>query len=124
MKFYKCDVCGNILEVIRDSAIVPNCCNKSMNLIKSNSDDSAAKEKHVPVYLKNENEIVVTVGSILHPSMENHYIEWIELETNKGCYRKFLTSLNQPSTTFLLENDEEVVNIYAYCNIHGLWSIK
>ena len=125
MKIYKCTNCGNMLEVIVDGAIVPVCCSKPMDIIKTNTNEDALQEKHVPIYTKDKNKIQVYVGSVLHPMNKDHYIEWIVLKTDKGIYRKYLKPVDTPSITFLLSNDdEEVINIYAYCNIHGLWSIN
>lgn len=124
MKIYRCNKCGNVLEVIVDGAIVPVCCSKSMEIVKTNVNEDEMSEKHIPIYTKDGNKIEVYVGKVLHPMTEDHYIEWIMLKTNVGSYRKYLKPLDSPSITFLLSNDdEEVINIYAYCNIHGLWSI-
>ena len=125
MKIYECLNCGNMFEVIQDAAIVPNCCSKYMNIVESNSNETASLEKHIPEYTRKNNLITVNVGETLHPSTEDHYIEWVMLETNLGRYRKYLKPGEIPVITFLLsEDDEDVINIYAYCNIHGLWSIN
>lgn len=124
MKYYKCDKCGNTFEVVIDAAIVPVCCDSHMKIIESNTDEKGSKEKHIPVYTKDKNEVCVDVGSILHPMEDDHYIEWISLETTSGRYRKYLKPGDKPCVTFLLSDDEDVINIYAYCNVHGLWSLK
>lgn len=123
MKLYRCDKCGNVLEVIRDSAIIPVCCGVGMKCLEANTDEEASTEKHVPVVVKEKNKVVVYVGSILHPMEEKHYIEWISLETDKGRYLKYLSHGDMPLVTFSLADEyEDVINVYAYCNIHGLWS--
>lgn len=124
MKFYQCEVCGNIFEVVRDSAIVPVCCGESMKPLKVNSNDDNASEKHVPVYVKDKNKVTVTIGSKIHPSDNDHYIEWIMLRTNKGIYKRLLNSNDIPIVSFLLQEGEEIENIYAYCNVHGLWALE
>lgn len=125
MKYYECKKCGNVFEVIRDSAIVPMCCSESMTQIMPNIKEDVAKEKHIPVYKRNGNKIEVMIGSVPHPMSKDHYIEWIELETNTSVYRRNLKYTDKPCVTFYLSDDkEEVINIYTHCNIHGLWSIK
>ena len=94
-----------------------------MRLVVPNSNDNATIEKHVPEVKKVGNEVTVNVGSVLHPSTPDHYIEWIELETNSTVQREYLKPGDVPSAKFILtKEDEEIVNVYAYCNIHGLWS--
>lgn len=125
MKAYACDTCGNVVEVIRDGAIIPICCGTSMRLVLPNSNDEASIEKHVPIYVKDGNRISVSVGEITHPSLPEHYIEWIEIETPNQIQRKYLKPYDQPFATFFLEDENvEILNIYAYCNIHGLWSVR
>lgn len=125
MKYYACDTCGNVVEVIRDSAIIPLCCGTSMRLIIPNNNEVGSLEKHIPVYKQYGNKIVVQVGDVLHPMEADHYIEWIELETKDSIQRQFLKPNSDPIVTFTLSDDkDEVINIYAYCNVHGLWSIK
>ena len=125
MKLYKCNTCGNILEVIQDGAIVPVCCGSFMNQLKINDDEVAVKEKHIPIYIKDNNEVTIEVGSVLHPSTTEHHIEWITLVTNKNRYTHYLKDDEKPITTFYLaDEDEKVEGIYAYCNLHGLWYKK
>lgn len=125
MKAYACDTCGNVVEVIRDGAIIPICCGTSMRLVLPNSNDEASIEKHVPIYVKDGNRISVSVGEITHPSLPEHNIEWIEIETPNQIQRKYLKPYDQPFATFFLEDENvEILNIYAYCNIHGLWSVR
>lgn len=124
MKFYRCNKCGSIYCVIIDAAIVPKCCHECLEIMKPNTDESASKEKHIPVFKKIGNKLTVEVGETLHPSSNEHYIEWILIETNKGRYINYLSPSDKPSITFTLSCDEEeVINIYSYCNIHGLWAM-
>ncbi len=119
MEVYKCDACGNIVEVLHagDGELV--CCNKPMRLFKENTTD-ASKEKHVPLIEKTPAGIKVTVGSVAHPMEEKHYIEWIELIAGDQVYRKFLKPGVAPSVLF--EGVKaDVVSAREYCNIHGMW---
>ena len=81
----------------------------------------AAVEKHVPVVKEEDNIVEVTVGETLHPMTEEHYISHIIMETDKGYYVRLLKPGSEPKTLFKLNNNEKVVNVYAYCNLHGLW---
>ena len=115
---YKCDVCGNIVEMLHtgDGDLV--CCGQNMILQEENTVD-AAKEKHVPVIEKIKGGVLVKVGSVEHPMIDAHYIEWIEIYTAKRVYRKYLQPGSKPQAAFLL--DEEVLYAREYCNIHCLW---
>ena len=117
-EIYKCDICGNIVEVVHNSAGVLVCCGKPMILKTENTQD-AAVEKHVPVVEKIEGGIRVVVGAVEHPMTEEHYIEFIEVHTENKVYRKFLKSGERPVAEFMLE--EEVLFVREYCNLHGLW---
>lgn len=120
-QIYKCDLCGNIVEVIHPSAGQLVCCGQPMTLQTENTVE-ASKEKHIPVIEKLENEILVKVGSTEHPMEEKHYIEWIEIQTPKNIYKRFLKPGQKPEAVF--KTDEEIVCARAYCNIHGLWKSK
>ena len=115
---YKCEICGNIVEVIHESAGTLICCGQPMTLQVENTVD-AAKEKHVPVVEKVEGGVLIKVGTIEHPMLEKHYIEWIEVQTSNKIYRKYLNPGDEPEALFLVE--EEVLCVREYCNIHGLW---
>jgi superoxide reductase len=117
-QIYKCDLCGNIVEVAHagDGELV--CCGQPMTLQKENTVD-AAKEKHVPVIEKIEGGVRVKVGSVEHPMIDTHYIEWIELITDKKVYRKYLSPGEKPEAEFLIS--EEVLYAREYCNLHRLW---
>ena len=118
LQIYKCEVCGNIVEVVHGSIGELVCCNQPMKLLAENTTD-AATEKHVPVIEKTENGFKVTVGSVLHPSEEKHYIEWIEIIADGKAYRKFLKPGDKPEAIFCIEAAE--ITAREYCNLHGLW---
>lgn len=123
MKFYKCDTCGNFVEMIKDSKVTMVCCNKPMTELIPKTTDGAF-EKHVPVYNVEDKRVVVNVGTMAHPMVEIHYIEWIVVETDKGVYRKNLKPNSHPWAEFLLGEEETILGVYAYCNIHGLWKAE
>ncbi len=119
LEIYKCEICGNIVEVLHGGKGQLVCCGAPMKLLVENTTD-AAKEKHVPVVEKIESGFKVKVGSVAHPMEEKHYIEWIQLVTGKKAYRKFLEPGEAPEAVFHVEAEGKV---YAreYCNIHSLW---
>ena len=120
MKFYKCNHCQNLIEMVDDRKVNPVCCGeKMMELVPVKVD--ASLEKHVPVVEVKDGVVEVMVGSVAHPMTEEHLIEWIVVETDKGVYRKNLKAGEAPMARFMLLDDEKVVNVYAYCNLHGLW---
>lgn len=120
LKFYLCEKCGNEVEMIYSSGVTPVCCGSKMTELVAGTVE-ASREKHIPVYTVSENVVSVNIGSIDHPMVEEHFIEWVVLETNKGVSRKMLKAGEQPHTEFSLLEGEEVVSVYAYCNLHGLW---
>ncbi|OQX94807.1 desulfoferrodoxin [candidate division KSB1 bacterium 4572_119] len=115
---YKCEMCGNIIEVLHTGAGELVCCNQSMKLLEENTTD-AATEKHVPVIEKSGDTVTVKVGSIDHPMLDEHYIEFIELIADGQVYRKFLDPGEKPEATFKVSADK--VEAREYCNLHGLW---
>ena len=120
MKFVKCEICGKIVAVVKDSACPTKCCGEPMKELVPNTQDGA-REKHLPVYKVEGNVVHVVVGEVEHPMLDNHYIEWIILETNKGNQRKQLKPGEKPVADFALLPGEEVVAVYEYCNLHGLY---
>ncbi len=118
LQVYKCEICGNIVEVLHEGKGELVCCGQPMKLITENTVD-AAKEKHVPVVEKNAGGIKVKVGSVAHPMEEKHYIEWIEVIADGKAYRQFLSPGDAPEATF--DIDAQVVTAREYCNLHGLW---
>lgn len=120
-QIYKCEVCGNIVEVVHKGGGELVCCGRPMTLKEENTEE-AATEKHIPVIEKIEGGVKVKVGEVEHPMLEKHYIEWIEVHTENKVYRKYLNPDEKPEAVFLL--DEEVLYAREYCNIHGLWRSK
>jgi superoxide reductase len=118
LQVYKCEACGNIVEVLHGGEGELVCCGKPMVLIKENTVD-AAKEKHVPVVEKVEGGYKVKVGSVPHPMEEKHYIEWVELIADGKAYRQFLKPGQAPEAIFKI--DAAKVTAREYCNLHGLW---
>ena len=119
LKIYKCNKCGNIVEVVHSGVGALVCCGEEMVLLSENTTD-AAKEKHVPVIEKIEGGYKVTVGSVNHPMEEKHFIEWIELLTEDGkAYRQFLKPGAEPVALFKVDNDK--VTAREHCNLHGVW---
>ena len=115
---YKCEACGNIVEVLHggDGELV--CCGEPMKLMVENKVD-AAKEKHVPVIEKISGGVKVKVGSVAHPMEDKHYIEWIEIIADGKAYRQFLKSGEKPEASFQVTADK--IQAREYCNLHGLW---
>ncbi len=118
MGIYKCETCGNIVEVLHAGAGDLVCCGEPMKLMVENTVD-AAKEKHVPVIEKTEKGYKVSVGSVAHPMEEKHYIEWIALCADGITHRQFLNPGDAPVAEYCIEATG--VTAHAYCNIHGLW---
>ena len=115
---YKCDLCGNIVEVLYGSDGTLVCCGQNMTLLQENTVD-AAKEKHVPVVEKTADGIKVKVGSVAHPMEEKHYIQWVEvIADDKNCIQ-FLKPGQTPEAEFKIKADK--ITAREYCNIHGLW---
>ncbi len=119
-KFYVCKHCGNIVGLINNAGVPLVCCGEEMEELVPNTTDGAV-EKHVPVVKVNGNIVTVTIGSVPHPMIEAHYIEWIYLQTEKGGQRKTLFPNDQPTIDFALTEDDNVQMVFAYCNLHGLW---
>ena len=118
LQVYKCSVCGNIVEVVHLGGGELVCCNKPMDLLEEKTAD-AATEKHVPVIEKNDCGVKVTVGSVLHPMEEKHFIEWIEVLVDGKAYRQFLKPGDAPVAEFCVAGEK--ITAREYCNLHGLW---
>ena len=123
LKFYRCKHCGKIVAIVNDTKVPTICCGEAMEQIIPGTTD-AAVEKHVPVITKNGNIIEVKVGSVDHPMAPEHYIEWIALRTKQGNQRKVLKPGDAPAATFALVDGDEVIEAFAYCNLHSLWVSK
>ncbi len=118
MQIYKCMVCGNIVEVVHAGRGQLVCCGQPMKLMEIKRTEEG-KEKHLPVIEKADGKVVVKVGSVEHPMLEEHYIEWIELIADGSVYRKSLKPGDKPESEFSVEADR--ISARAYCNVHGLW---
>ena len=118
LQVYKCEKCGNIVEILHEGAGQLVCCDEPMKLMEENTVD-AAKEKHVPVIEKTDSGISVKVGSVPHPMEEKHYIEWIELNADGQVYKQFLSPGMKPEVLFKVRATEAWAR--EYCNVHGLW---
>lgn len=123
MRFFVCEHCGNQIEMIKDKGVPVMCCGQKMAELIPGTSDGAA-EKHVPVFTVEGNKVTVIVGSVEHPMVEAHYIEWIVVETTKGSQRKYLKPEEKAVVEFELTADDSVVAVYAYCNLHGLWKAE
>ncbi|MEA4922578.1 MAG: desulfoferrodoxin family protein [Eubacteriaceae bacterium] len=119
-KFLKCMHCGNIVGMIEDKGVPVVCCGDNMTELVPNTVD-AAVEKHVPVATVDNNEISVKVGDVEHPMTDDHYIQWIYIETQQGGQKKTLKPGQKPAAQFTLAGGDKAVAAYAYCNLHGLW---
>lgn len=120
-QIYKCNVCGNIVEVLHTGAGELVCCGQPMELMEAKTEDQG-KEKHVPVVEHTEEAIRVKVGEVPHPMEEKHYIEWIEIISDGKVYREYLKPGEIPDAVFYLKADK--VKARIYCNVHGLWESK
>lgn len=120
VKFYKCMHCGNIITFVENKGVPVMCCGEQMKELVPGEVD-AAVEKHVPAVTVNGQEVTVTVGSTLHPMLEEHYIQWICLVTEEGIQLKKLTPATDPIAVFSLSPTDKPVAAYEYCNLHGLW---
>lgn len=122
LQVYKCDICGNIVEILNVGGGTLSCCGKPMTLLTENTVD-AAVEKHIPVAKEKDGELHVKVGEVEHPMLPEHFIQWIEVITKDGqVSRKHLNAGEKPEATFKIKGD--IDRVREYCNIHGLWSNK
>ena len=123
MEFYICEHCGNIVEMIHDSGVPIMCCGQKMTRLEPGTTD-AAVEKHVPVFKMDGGKVSVQIGEVIHPMVEEHFIQWIAIETKEGTQRKTLRAGDEPKAEFALTDDDELIAVYAYCNLHGLWKAQ
>jgi len=115
--FFRCSICGNFVGLIKNGGGQLVCCGKPMEKLEANTTD-AAVEKHIPVAERKDGKLYVKVGSVGHPMTEAHYIEWIAVIDGTGTQRISLSPSDKPEAVFC---DREKTEIYAYCNLHGLW---
>ncbi len=121
IQVYRCEVCGNIVEVVHASKGTLVCCGQPMTLLRENTVD-AAREKHVPVIEKTARGFRVKVGSVAHPMEEKHYIEWIQVIADGKAYRQFLKPGQAPEAEFCI--DAATITAREYCNLHGHWKAQ
>jgi len=120
VKIYRCKHCGQMVAAIEKKGCDIVCCGEAMEELVPGTSDGAV-EKHVPVYSVENGVVTVNVGEVDHPMSEEHYIEWVLLQTNCGNQRKQLKPNDAPNVKFALLDGEEVVSVLAYCNLHGLF---
>ena len=119
-RYLRCKKCSNIIALVRKDEKDIICCGEPMVEIIP-GEVNAAKEKHVPVYSKDGSKVTVSVGDVAHPMQDDHYIQWISIQTKAGNQRKALKPGDLPKTEFLIDESDEIEAVYAYCNLHGLW---
>lgn len=120
MNFYICKHCGNIIVKLHDAGVPVMCCGEKMQLLEAGAVD-AAQEKHVPAVSREGTRIEVKVGSVEHPMLDAHYIEFIAVETDNGYSMQYLRPGDAPAADFTLSDGDDLKAVYAYCNLHGLW---
>lgn len=120
VKFYRCRHCGNVIVHLVSSGVNVVCCGEPMQLLVPNTQD-ASQEKHVPVIEKSGNILTVRVVSVEHPSLPEHFIEWIAVQTPAGLQIHYLKPGDKPEARFALADDATEVTVYEFCNLHGLW---
>lgn len=118
LEVYKCNACGNIIEIMNSGGPVPECCGEAMNLQTENTVD-AAKEKHVPVIEKISGGFKIKLGEVPHPMIDEHYIQWIEIIAGDKVYQQYLNPGDSPEAEFMIDADN--ITARAYCNLHGQW---
>lgn len=121
MKFYQCTICGQIAAIVKETGVPLVCCGQEMNELIPGSVD-ASVEKHVPVIEIDGDKIFVTVGSTPHPMTKEHHIEWVSLQSRFGNQRKAIKPGMEPKVCFRVCEGDEILAVYAYCNLHGLWN--
>ena len=120
MKFYVCKHCKNLVTLLHESGVPMMCCGEKMTELVPGTSDGAF-EKHVPAVSVDGNTVTVKVGEVEHPMMENHYIQWVVLETKNGAQIHYLKPGKKPEAVFALAEGDEAIAAYEYCNLHGLW---
>ena len=120
IQFYFCKHCGNVIAMIKDNGVPIKCCGENMHEIIPGTSDGA-QEKHVPVYKVNGEKVTVSVGATEHPMTDEHYIDWVCIETEAGFQFKKLTPDMSPKVSFSLTKDDKVKSVYGFCNLHSLW---
>ena len=121
-KFYICPHCGNIAQMVHDAGVKPFCCGQKMDALVPNTGE-ASGEKHVPAVTVKDGTVEVNVGAVDHPMVDAHWIEWVQLVTDRGSQRTYLNPGEAPNVSFHL-GDAQPLAVYAYCNLHGLWKTE
>lgn len=121
-KFFVCRHCGNLVGMIHNSGVRIICCGEKMELLNASTFD-ASSEKHVPVVTVNGDKVRVQVGSVIHPMTEEHHIDWVYIQTEKGGIRHAFNHTDEPVWEFCIHNDKPVA-AFEYCNLHGLWKTE
>lgn len=122
-KFFICEHCGNLVTLLQESGVPMVCCGQPMTELVPGTSD-AAVEKHVPEVTLEENEVFVQVGTVAHPMIPEHHIQFIWIETKKGAQLAKLEAGDRPEAHFIMEKGDRLLNVYAYCNLHGLWKAE
>lgn len=122
-RYFICEHCGNMIAMVEDKGVPVMCCGQKMTELVPGSVD-AAQEKHVPVIAVDGSTVTVSVGSVAHPMLPEHFIEWISIHTTQGNQRKMLAPGSEPKASFALTDGDTVISAYAYCNLHGLWKTE
>jgi len=120
-KVYRCPVCGNIVTLLHTGGGTLVCCGQPMKLLVAGENDTASKEKHIPVVTLNGTKVEAAVGIVAHPMTPEHYIQWIALVTDSEVYTKFLTPDDAPAAVFVIPDGKTDFEVYEYCNLHGLF---
>ena len=120
MKFYICNHCGNIIAYVRDKGVPVVCCGEKMQELVPGTTDGAV-EKHLPVITREGEKVTVAVGSVAHPMVEEHFIQWVAVETERDALVHWFHPGEAPEAVFALADGQQVKAVYEYCNLHGLW---
>ena len=121
-KFYICEHCGNLVGKVPAAGVPVFCCGQKMTYLEPNTVD-ASNEKHLPSVTVEDGVVTVNVGTVDHPMIPEHFIQWVYVQTEKGGQRKDLQPGEAPNVKFFL-GDDKAVAVYAYCNLHGLWKTE
>lgn len=122
-RFYRCEHCGNIIAMVHDAGVPVMCCGTKMSRLIPGTTE-ASQEKHIPVFTVDGNKVYVVVGEAEHPMTEEHYIQWISIQTKQGNQRKCLAPTDKPVACFSICDGDEIEAVYAYCNLHSLWKAE
>lgn len=123
-QIYKCNICGNVVELVNVGGGQLVCCGQSMQALEPKSSDEGT-EKHLPVVTNQPGKIIVKIGDIPHPMEPSHYIVFVEvLEKSGKIYRKYLNPSDLPQAEFNIKDSSQIESVRQYCNIHGLWSVS